>query len=137
MRFGGQGGEIFRGYLYPKDGARRMSLHEDDAAPALERRTLKRMGRVPWNDPTLADAFRSRFHQTVQGFQDISRNAFDVLDMFYLSSVLLDGAIRRLCRTTSVSALRSKAARWPRWLTACQLQSAGTAGFRKRSSGDG
>ena len=84
VTFGGQGGEIFRGYLYPKDGARRMSLHEDDAAPALERRTLKRMGRVPWNDPTLADAFRSRFHQTLQGFQDISRNAFDVLDMFYL-----------------------------------------------------
>ena len=84
VSFGGQGGEIFRGYLYPKEGARRMSLQDDDAAPALEARLLKRMGRVPWNDHTLADAFLARFHQTVQGFRDISRNAFDVLDMFYL-----------------------------------------------------
>ena len=120
VRFGGQGGEIFRGYLYPKDGARRMSLHEDDAAPALETRTLKRMRRVPWNDHTLADAFLSRFHETVQGFRDISRNGFDVLDMFYLyersarwSHAASMPYLERQCAPFESSALAALAYRLP------------------------
>ena len=120
VRFGGQGGEIFRGYLYPKDGARRMSLHEDDAAPALETRLLKRMGRVPWNDHSLADAFLSRFRQTVQGFQDISRNGSDVLDMFYLfersarwSPAASLPQLERQCAPFESSALAALAYRLP------------------------
>ena len=86
VKFGGQGGEIFRGFFYSKDfqGALPMSLDGDDAARFLQTTMLRRMGRAPWNDQSVADAFLARFHQTLQGFHDISRNGFDVLDMFYL-----------------------------------------------------
>ena len=85
VRFGGQSGGIFKGYYYSKiPGARRMSMDEDDAPHVLQTKKLKRMRRMPWDDHSLADAFLSRFHQTLQGFQDISRNGFDILDMFYL-----------------------------------------------------
>jgi asparagine synthetase B (glutamine-hydrolysing) len=120
--FGGQGGEIFRGYYYSRGfhGARRMSLDEDHAARFLETRKLKRMGRLPWNDHSLADAFLSRFHQTLQGFQDISRNGFDVLDMFYLyersarwSYVASMPHLERHCAPFESSALASMAYRLP------------------------
>ena len=122
VRFGGQGGEIFRGYFYPKDfhGAGRTSLHEDDAARFLEAKTLKRMRRVPWNDQSLADAFLSRFHQSLQGFQDISRNGFDVLDMFYLyersarwSHAAALPHLERHCAPFESSALAAMAYRLP------------------------
>jgi hypothetical protein len=122
VRFGGQGGEIFRGYYYSKDvhDARWMSMHEDDAALFLETRKLKRMGRLPWNDHRLADAFLSRFHQTLHGFQDISRNGFDVLDMFYLyerSSRWSHAAalphLERHCAPFESSALAAMAYRLP------------------------
>jgi hypothetical protein len=85
VKFGGQGGEIFRGHFY-KDwhGAKLTSLGEDEAARYLEAAMLKRMHRVPWNDQSLADTFLSRFQGSIQEFQDLSHNGFDVLDMFYL-----------------------------------------------------
>jgi hypothetical protein len=86
VRFGGQGGEIFRGFFYSKDfqGPLPTPLDGDDAARFLQKTMLKRMGRASWTDQSLADAFVARFHQTLQGSYDISRNGFDVLDMFYL-----------------------------------------------------
>jgi hypothetical protein len=122
VRFGGQGGEIFRGYYYRKHfhGVQQMSLHEADAARVLETGKLKRMARLPWNDQRLADAFLARFHQTLQGFGDISRNGFDVLDMFYLyercarwSPAASLPNLERHCAPFESSALAAKAYRLP------------------------
>jgi hypothetical protein len=122
VRFGGQGGEIYRGYYYPKDvhGGRRTSLHEDDAARVLKTSLLKKMGRLPWNEQSLADRFLSRFQQTLQNFQDISRNGFDVLDMFYLyersarwSYAASLPHLERHCAPFESSALTAKAYRLP------------------------
>jgi Asparagine synthase len=120
--FGGQGGEIVRGYFYSEDflGVRGMALHEDDVAPLLESKMLNRMRRAPWNDQSLADAFLSRFRQSLQGFQDISRNVYDVLDMYYLyerSARWISTAsmpqLERHCAPFESSALAAMAYRLP------------------------
>jgi hypothetical protein len=120
VRFGGQGGEIFRGHYYTSDGRPRRSLQQGDAARLVKARKLTRMGRLPWNDHGLADAFLSRFDRTLQGFRDISPNDFDVLDMFYLyeRSARWGHAaslphLERHCAPFESSALAEKAYRLP------------------------
>ena len=137
VSFGGQGGEIFRGYLYPKEGAGRMSLAEDDAgvhsgSEAAEEngpRAVERPhpgGHICWPDST----------RQFRAFETFPVTPLMSLDM--LLPIRAFCSMEPCCVSAAPRAsLRSilKAARSSRWPTGCQLQfERFPAGFRKQSS---
>lgn len=78
----GGGGEIFRGYYYPRP-ARQGRLRSPDDAVRLLRSKL-RTGSLPWRDDGLAHAVHARQEERLAMFAAVARSPYDLLDLYYL-----------------------------------------------------
>jgi hypothetical protein len=83
--FDGSGGEIYRGYYYPKPSARPglAQLTTDDIISLLEKKFPK-LQTLPWPCPDFAENVRSRLVEIVGSFSQMSPHPSDMLDLFYL-----------------------------------------------------
>lgn len=82
-KVGGLGGEIFRGYCYPKF-AKLLSPHLSitEAISTLKKQWINQS--IPYQSPSLLDGVISRFNTIIDEYSVNSRDGHDSLDLFYL-----------------------------------------------------
>ncbi|MCG8368680.1 MAG: hypothetical protein MJA27_35760 [Pseudanabaenales cyanobacterium] len=79
----GAGGEIFRGYYYPRMSfSSRPNLSPIDAVNILTNQYLN--SRLPWNSLDLMKAVDNRLNSIIKEYTKFSTNGYDILDLFYL-----------------------------------------------------
>jgi len=85
VRLYGTGGEIFRGYYYPRDvGVRQFVDWAPDQVKAyLTKKKLKK-NQPPWRESEIQAEVEQRLHDAVERLSQISSLGADLLDLFYV-----------------------------------------------------
>lgn len=78
----GGGGEIYRGYYYPPAGRSPGLRSNADAARLLHSKL--HVDRLPWRDPTFAEAVHRRQDERLDRLATAARGPYDLLDLYYL-----------------------------------------------------
>lgn len=81
---GGGGGEIFRGYYYNYLRRRGRHLDASNVADALLASPLRRAKASRFADPSSSSAPQRLVHAAVSSLEFVSRNPYDLADLFYL-----------------------------------------------------
>lgn len=82
---GGEGGEIYTGFYYgAARGLHRTHISSQQLAERLIERRFKRLAALPFIDSQLVARIRERLETSLERLASVSRQPFDLLDLFYL-----------------------------------------------------
>lgn len=82
VNFSGSGGEIVRGYYYPREPRDQCPDMEWVRKHLMER--FRALGTLPWRAQEIRSGLATRLVTVLEDLEGISENTWDVLDLFYL-----------------------------------------------------
>lgn len=81
--FGGNGGEIFRGYYYPLNQVVENQLNDERALKVLQKKIFHAQS-LEFADNSILKSVSHRLTQSIEVLSGFSKNGYDILDLFYL-----------------------------------------------------